>query len=77
MNADNKKESALIAEASKHNLYYRAVLNDKKTECEFISCQKEAILHIEEFDVCKLHGFRLIQCLTEKLNNDTVDENKE
>lgn len=74
MNADKKTTQDLIAKAEEHKLNYKSILDGSTNECEFISCQESAILHIDGFDVCVEHGFRLIQCLTEKMKDDTVDQ---
>jgi hypothetical protein len=69
----------LIAKACEHKLYYKDIDPSLKEECEFLSCEEEAALYIDGFCVCTKHGFRLIQCLTEKLKTDTVepDNNEE
>jgi hypothetical protein len=62
----------LIAKAKENKLYYEDVDPSSNEGCEFLSCDNPAILYLESFYVCKEHGFRLIQCLTEKLKIDTV-----
>jgi hypothetical protein len=62
----------LIAEAKAKDISYQEIDESLKIDCAFISCKKKAVLYLDDFHVCVDHGFRLIQCLTEKLGNDTV-----
>ena len=75
MNAEKPTKQKLVKEADSHKLYHTTIADN--AECEFISCTEKSVLRLEGFDVCIPHGFRLIQCLTEKLKDDTVIANKE
>ena len=66
----------LSAKARAHKLHQESVDPKKSVECEFLSCEEKAVLYVEGFYVCLQHGFRLIQCLTEKLDFDKVEPDK-
>jgi len=65
----------LVAKAKAKDLYHVEVDISLGIECEFLSCEENSVLYMEGFHVCIVHGSRLIQCLTERLGDDTVDEN--
>jgi len=72
MNTEQTLED-LIVKAKECDLFYKDP--PAPETCEFLSCENPAVLYLERFHVCVAHGFRLIQCLTEKPLNDTVDQN--
>lgn len=73
MNTEQTLEN-LIAKAKECDLFYKELT--KPDKCEFLSCENPASLYLERFHVCISHGFRLIQCLTEKPLNDNVEHNE-
>ena len=74
MSTEQKPEE-LIAEAKAKDLYHQEIDASLGIECEFLSCKEDSVLYLEGFHVCIPHGFRLIQCLTERLLDDTVTPN--
>lgn len=68
MNRPTKND--LIREADSGNLYHEDI-EGPHVSCDFIECKNSAVLEMEGVFVCIDHGFRLIECLTIKMKDDT------
>lgn len=69
MNQENNSLESLIDRAKEKKIFYEPLTKTSeksKCQCEFINCENDAVLLIDSFKVCETHGFRIIECLTEK-----------
>ena len=59
----------VIDQAFKSHLFAETLPEERKTEkteCEFLSCEKQAEVFIEGFHLCLPHALKLIQSFTVK-----------